>query len=37
MKIFGVSLLTILAFFLVFFLGTKFPNVLKSVPVIGTL
>lgn len=37
MRIFGFSLVTVFFFFMFFFMGTKFPGALKSVPVIGTL
>jgi len=35
MKIFGFSLITIVIIFAAFVIGTKFPNALSGVPVIG--
>lgn len=37
MRILGVSLSTILIILVAFFLGTKYPNSLARVPVIGNL
>lgn len=35
MRIFGLSLTSIFVLFLVFVLGTKFPNALRGVPIVG--
>lgn len=35
MKILGFSLVTLLWLFFFFWLGTKFPNALRGIPVIG--
>lgn len=37
MRIFGFSALTLFVIFVAFVLGTKMPNALSSVPVIGSL
>jgi hypothetical protein len=37
MRILGFSLSTLIIFFAIFWLGTKFPNSLSRVPVIGSL
>lgn len=36
MKIFGFSLVTILIVLAAFVIGTKYPNALKGLPVIGS-
>lgn len=35
-KIFGFSVVTLLLYFFFFWLGTRFPSSLKSIPVIGS-